>query len=119
MEDQSIQIDPEERPRRAASRTQIRSLLGPFLSRDGYVVERLDAARSGIEWGRAQSAAETDFIGKPSLALEPLPRAQELIAVEQIAVENEPAERFILIRVKNEAGTPAAARRKLTASRFE
>ena len=54
---QRIQIDPEQLveagPSRTASRARVRALLAPFLCRDGYLVERLDTARTTIETLRA------------------------------------------------------------------
>jgi hypothetical protein len=56
-----IQIDPEQLgeagPSRTASRARVRSLLAPFLCRDGCVVERLDTAQTTIESVRTQSTA--------------------------------------------------------------
>ena len=55
---QRIQIDPERRVEagssRTASRERVRSLLAPFLCRDGYVVERLDTAQTTIQSVRAR-----------------------------------------------------------------
>ena len=43
----------EAGPSRTASRARVRALLAPFLCRDGYLVERLDTARTTIETLRA------------------------------------------------------------------